>query len=77
MYAYRNQCPHQQVELNWQPHRFFDPDGIYLQCSLHGALFRPESGECIFGPCVGQSLKPVAVEERDGAIWLQEATTGT
>ncbi|RMF15821.1 MAG: Rieske (2Fe-2S) protein [Gammaproteobacteria bacterium] len=77
VHAYLNQCPHQHVELNWQPDRFFDPDGLYLQCSLHGALFRPESGVCIFGPCAGQSLTPVPVEIREGQVWLQADFTGT
>lgn len=25
-------------------------------CAAHGALFRPETGECIGGPCKGKSL---------------------
>ncbi|WP_369600907.1 Rieske 2Fe-2S domain-containing protein [Hahella sp. SMD15-11] len=37
--AWLNQCPHQGVELNWQPHRFWDPEHQYVQCTMHGALF--------------------------------------
>jgi len=58
-YAYVDQCPHFGVCLNWQPDQYFDRDHQYLQCSTHGALFKIDSGLCIYGPCHGDSLKPV------------------
>lgn len=65
--AYLNQCPHTGVNLNWQPNECFDLEQRYLACSLHGALFQPEDGFCVYGPCRGQSLQPVAlVIEGDG-----------
>ena len=33
-----------------------DADNLFIQCSTHGALFKPGSGECIAGPCQGDSL---------------------
>ena len=61
VYAYRNRCPHTGAPLDWTPHRFLDLDGMFIQCSLHGALFRIEDGFCVAGPCVGRSLQSVPV----------------
>jgi len=69
--AYRNNCPHTGAPLDWMPHRFLDLDGEFVQCSIHGALFQVDSGECLRGPCVGRYLEPVAVQVRDGAVWLK------
>jgi nitrite reductase/ring-hydroxylating ferredoxin subunit len=60
-YAYRNSCPHTGVALNWLPNQFFDLGQEFLQCGLHGALFQPEDGLCIYGPCVGRSLRRLPV----------------
>lgn len=73
VYAYLNQCAHVPAELDWQPGEFFDHSGIYLICSIHGALYAPESGRCQGGRCQGKSLKALAVEEHDGLIYLHEA----
>ena len=72
VHAYRNRCAHVAVELDWQPGRFFDADGMVLLCSTHGALYDPASGGCLGGPCRGGGLIPVAVEEIDGAVVLTE-----
>ena len=65
--AYLNICPHAGRPLNWAPGRFFLSHG-QLVCAAHGAAFKPESGECIGGPCRGQSLKRVHIERRGEAI---------
>ena len=57
--AYLNCCPHTQVNLNWMPNQFLDIESRFLQCSLHGAIFEPQTGLCIRGPCLGQSLTPL------------------
>lgn len=72
-YAYENSCPHTGANLNWQPGQFFSLDGRFLQCSLHGALFEPETGRCVRGPCAGQSLKKVTLTLTADALWLDEA----
>ncbi len=71
-YAYENSCPHTGVNLNWQNEQFFSFDGLYLQCSLHGALFEPESGLCIRGPCKGAKLKAVNVLIEKDAVYKAE-----
>ncbi|MEP3563849.1 MAG: Rieske 2Fe-2S domain-containing protein [Marinobacter sp.] len=66
--AYLNVCPHLGIELNWMPGRFMDADNLFIQCSTHGALFKPGTGECIAGPCQGDVLTELDVRERDGLI---------
>ncbi|MGO1692607.1 MAG: Rieske (2Fe-2S) protein [Marinobacter sp.] len=66
--AYLNQCPHMGVELNWMPGRFMDTDNLFLQCSTHGALFKPGDGECIAGPCQGDALTALDLRENDGFL---------
>jgi len=75
--AYRNSCPHLDIELNWQPHGFLDYDQCFIQCKTHGALFRMDDGHCIVGPCNGQSLTPLALQERDGWLYLPDGNTGS
>ena len=76
LFAYRNLCPHLTLPLNWAPDIFLDSDNEFIQCATHGALFLMETGECVSGPCVGQSLQPVLIEERAGAVYLQSPAKG-
>jgi nitrite reductase/ring-hydroxylating ferredoxin subunit len=69
VYAYLNQCGHVPAELDWLPGAFFDQSGLYLICSVHSALYSPETGQCLDGRCHGRGLVPLPVEERDGAIY--------
>ena len=71
VYAYVDRCPHTGVGLAWVPDRYLDADGVYIQCALHGALFLPESGYCVSGPCAGASLQSVPVEVSEGRIRLR------
>ncbi len=72
LYAYRNECPHVGTPLDWPENRFFDIDGQYLMCGTHGAVFRPEDGFCIDGPCKGRALAPAAIKLEGGDILLLE-----
>lgn len=69
--AYINSCPHTGVNLDWQEDQFLDMDNMYIQCSTHDALFEIDSGECIAGPCVGDSLQIVELVIEDGQISAQ------
>ena len=55
-YVYKNQCQHLAVELDWEENNFFDEDNKFIVCATHGALYQPQSGLCIAGPCNGESL---------------------
>lgn len=72
-YAYQNLCPHLQVELEYLENQFLDREQEYIECSTHGALFLVETGECMSGPCQGQSLEKVDITvHSDGGIYLTE-----
>lgn len=71
VFVYENSCPHTGATLNWQPDEFMSFDGMYIQCSIHGAQFRIYDGYCVYGPCAGQSLRRVAAEIRDGDVFIQ------
>lgn len=69
--AFINCCPHQQVPLNLPDGDFLEDGGELIQCGMHGALFLPESGECVFGPCQGRFLQPLAISiDAKGNIYL-------
>lgn len=70
VYAYENCCPHLGVELDWMPGVFFNAEQEYLICSTHGALFEPDTGKCVSGPCTGQYLATLAVIEEEGELYL-------
>jgi nitrite reductase/ring-hydroxylating ferredoxin subunit len=69
-HAYLNQCGHVPVELDWQEGAFFDADGAYLICSTHGALYSPDTGQCISGRCNGKGLTRLKVEEENERVFL-------
>ncbi|MDO3386106.1 Rieske (2Fe-2S) protein [Gilvimarinus sp. SDUM040013] len=71
VFAYRNLCPHAFIPLEWVPDQFLTSDKSLIQCANHGALFTLDTGQCIAGPCNGQSLIAVATVERDGALYLE------
>lgn len=71
LHAYRNECPHVGTPLDWPENRFFDSEGEYLMCGTHGAIFRPEDGVCIDGPCSGRALAPIAIRVEAGEIFLE------
>jgi nitrite reductase/ring-hydroxylating ferredoxin subunit len=72
VYAYLNRCAHVPMEMDWQPGRFFDFTGLYLQCATHGALYDPQTGDCLGGRCNGKGLLALAVCEREGGVYLIE-----
>ncbi len=65
VFAFENRCPHQGIGLAYRPDVFLEPGGELIQCGQHGALFLPEGGECVYGPCLGQALTPVAISVDD------------
>jgi nitrite reductase/ring-hydroxylating ferredoxin subunit len=72
VHAYVNNCAHVPVEMDWPEGEFFDNSGLYLICSVHGAAYEPDTGHCLMGPCRGDRLIALRVEERDGKVYLTE-----
>lgn len=70
VFVYHNRCPHRGVALEWQADQFLDPSASLIQCARHGALFLIESGECVAGPCEGDTLRPVDSREDREGIWV-------
>jgi nitrite reductase/ring-hydroxylating ferredoxin subunit len=67
--GYVDRCPHAGWPLAVLDERFLTRDGERILCSGHGALFRPEDGVCVAGPCEGRRLAPWPVEVREGAVF--------
>ena len=75
VHAYLNRCAHMAMELDWKPGRFFDAEGLLLVCSTHGALYAPDTGDCVGGPCTGRLFR-LDVVEREGAVFLKGGSDG-
>ena len=67
VHAYLNRCSHVAMEMDFQPNRFFDTTGQWLICATHGALYAPDTGRCMSGPCRGALVK-IALSEQDGVV---------
>jgi nitrite reductase/ring-hydroxylating ferredoxin subunit len=70
-HAYLNRCAHVPIELDWTEGEFFESSGLYLMCSTHGAIYAPESGQCLGGPCRGGRLRPIMIIEKDNQVFWQ------
>ncbi|HEY0504606.1 MAG TPA: Rieske (2Fe-2S) protein [Lysobacter sp.] len=68
--AWLNVCPHAGRRLDWAPGEFLRSKDGLLVCAAHGASFELHRGECVAGPCRGESLRAVEVAVRDGGVWL-------
>ena len=66
-HAYLNRCAHVAMEMDWQPNRFFDDSGRWLLCGTHGAVYQPDTGACVGGPCRG-GLVRIALSESGGVV---------
>ena len=70
VFGFVNRCAHRDLELDWSPGEFFDADSRYLICATHGALYEPQTGLCVAGPCKGQALDTLVVTEYGGTVYL-------
>ncbi|WP_027804070.1 Rieske (2Fe-2S) protein [Paraburkholderia dilworthii] len=76
-YGYLNRCAHVPMELDWAEGQFFESSGLYLMCATHGAIYAPDTGKCVGGPCRGGRLRALHVDERDtpegrAVFWLPD-----
>jgi nitrite reductase/ring-hydroxylating ferredoxin subunit len=69
--AWLNICPHAGRRLDWAPGKFLISKGM-LVCAAHGASFNVDNGECIGGPCKGDSLRNVPVHVEQGEVLLDD-----
>lgn len=70
VYGYLNRCAHVGVELDWE-NSFFTRAGDLLMCARHGAVYVPDTGLCVGGPCKNGRLSALNVQEREnGVYWI-------
>jgi len=62
LFAYRNQCRHIPMTMDWVENRFLSRDGCHIQCATHGALYDIASGLCVAGPPEGKILGRFEIE---------------
>jgi nitrite reductase/ring-hydroxylating ferredoxin subunit len=69
VYGWRDACPHHGgTPMAWRKDAYLNYDRNRIVCAAHGAQFDIESGSCVLGPCLGQSLQRVRLmitPERD------------
>jgi nitrite reductase/ring-hydroxylating ferredoxin subunit len=70
--AFLNECGHIPAQLDWRPGEFFDDSKLYLVCSVHGALYAPDTGACLSGRCAGRGLRALPVSEIDNRVYLND-----
>jgi len=76
IFAYANICPHRRHPLDLEPHAFLVDNGNLVRCASHGALFCPETGVCLAGPCAGRGLIVLPCRsEPDGTIRVRAPST--
>lgn len=69
--VWRDRCPHLGTPLPWRKDAYLNRAGDRIVCAAHGAQFEAESGLCVLGACLGQSLEAVPfVLNTEGEIFL-------
>ncbi|MGX5730937.1 Rieske (2Fe-2S) protein [Pseudoxanthomonas beigongshangi] len=68
--AWLNVCPHAGRRLDWAPGKFLKSKEGLLVCAAHGASFELQRGDCVAGPCRGDSLRAVPVQVVEGMVRL-------
>ena len=70
-FAYVNECPHAALPLDEGTGMFLNGSRGHFLCIHHGALFEPQTGLCVRGPCDGDSLRAMkVVQDREG-LWVE------
>ncbi|WP_216350668.1 Rieske (2Fe-2S) protein [Paraburkholderia fungorum] len=74
VYGWRDACPHYgDTPMAWRKDAYLNARGTRVVCHAHGAQFEMDSGACVLGPCLGQTLTPVRIRvSQNGEIFLLE-----
>jgi len=76
--AFKNECRHLPMPLDdREPRSLWDRTGRFLECSSHGARYRPSDGLCVSGPCEGSHLRPLPIVVQDGEVLLDTSKLGS
>src|SRR5207248_9831455 len=68
IHAWLNRCPHVGTPLDLWDNEFFSEDARTLVCATHGAVFEPDSGRCVAGPCTGDHLRALPLRIDGDAV---------
>jgi nitrite reductase/ring-hydroxylating ferredoxin subunit len=68
VHGWLDRCPHLGLPLTLGDDRYLTREGDLILCCSHGALFSPDTGACISGPCAGQALKTWPVMIRNDLV---------
>ena len=71
VFAYANVCPHRRHALDLVDGDFLVQEGTMIRCASHGALFVPDTGICVLGPCVGQGLLQLECRVEGGQVFVR------
>ena len=70
-FAYLNRCAHVAMQLDWNPGQIFDQEQKYIVCATHYAVYEPQTGKCIQGPCAkGAKLISLPITIKDNNIYF-------
>lgn len=79
LHAWLDACPHYSTgtPMAWKTDAYLNGERTHLTCHSHNALFEIDTGECILGPCLGQSLTriEIAVDE-EGDVFVAAPREG-
>ena len=70
--VYCDACPHEGTPMAWRRHAYLNAARDRIVCHAHGAQFEIDTGLCLLGPCVGQSLQRLDHRiDADGNVLLR------
>ena len=77
VFAYLDSCPHYAggTPMAWKTNAYLDDGQEHIACHSHGALFDIETGICVLGPCLGQSLKRVPITVQGCGVVTADLST--
>jgi len=71
--GYVDECPHAGWPLAGAfGSAYLTRDNRFILCGGHGALFQPDNGECVSGPCFGERLTPWPVRVEGDTIVTED-----
>jgi len=70
LFLYENSCPHTNDSLDPMGGSVLASDAMLIVCQQHGAEFLSHTGECVAGPCLGESLRAIPYTLSNGDIYL-------
>jgi nitrite reductase/ring-hydroxylating ferredoxin subunit len=68
LHAWRNECRHVPMTMDWVENRFLSRDKCWIQCATHGALYDIATGLCVSGPPSGKTLRRLNVCVEKGNV---------